>query len=286
MVTHDVDNELPSAAPPPAGLDDPSDPWALNDPLVSAGMAIPLPDEPSLPPADGLARRARLRRLSAAFPLEERVRATAITITVALVVVTLGWLWLTRPSYDQPPPMHYPQGTAAGDQPGVVLPSGVAPSGNAPSAVPGSSTAQGGLVVPGPSTATSGAPVVDSTPTPAVPPGGTPLTAVYTTKSSTGLLGYKVVVTLTVRNPSEVDHSGWTVVLTVPSGAELQASDLSVDARKDGGTVTITPKDAIKDIAAGTDRVFTVTFGGGALLGIGSGGVTGCTIDGIACAHS
>jgi hypothetical protein len=32
--------------------------------------------------------------------------------------------------------------------------------------------------------------------------------------------------------------------------------------------------------------VFDVTFGGGALLGIGSGGVTGCTVDGAACSHS
>jgi uncharacterized protein YndB with AHSA1/START domain len=289
VVTHDVDNELPSAAPPQpaAGTDDPSDPWALSDPLVSAGVVLPLPDEePSLPPpAQTPARRTLLRRLGYAFPVEERVRAAAITVTVALIVVTVGWLWLTRPSSGDTPPMRLPQGTggpAVGEQPGLILPSGVAPSsgasvGTLPSGAPIASGAPGTR----PSAGTG--PQASASPPPVVL-GGQPLTAAFATESSTGLLGYKVKVTVTVHNPGGAAHPDWTVVLTVPSGAELQGSSESVDVRKDGGTVTITPKDGA--IAGGASKVFDVTFGGSALLGIGSGGVTGCTIDGAACSHA
>lgn len=291
VVTHDVDNELPSAAPPVApGLDDPSDPWALHDPMVSAGVGLPLPDEEPPPPlADSHARRTLGRRLMAAFPLEERVRAAAITVTVALVVVTVGWLWLTRPNHEDAPPVNYPLGSnaPAGEQPGGVFPSGVAPSaGN------DQPRASGGPVASGAPNSSSGAvgpssgPVLEAT---ASPPPGTadpqPLSASYATKSSTSLLGYKVVVTVRLHNPGTIEHSGWTVVLTVPSGAQLQGSDASVAATKNAEKVTITPNDSAKIVVPGTDTVFTVTFGGGALLGIGSGGVAGCTVDGAACTH-
>jgi uncharacterized protein YndB with AHSA1/START domain len=294
VVTHDVDNELPSAAPPQPNVppavddfDDPSDPWALSDPLVSAGVGLPVLDEetPLPAPADGHARRTPLRRLAGAFPLEERVRAAAITVTVALIVVTVGWLWLTRPTHEDAPPLRLPQATgpAVGDQPGLILPSGVAPSAGAtlgplPSGAPGAS---GAPVVGVPSG--SAAPQSSANPPPVVP-GSQALTAAYGTESSTGLLGYKVKVTVTVHNPGGVAHNAWTVVLTVPSGADLQGSAASVDAHKDGGTVTITPKSGGLD--GGATTVFDVTFGGGALLGIGSGGVTGCTVDGAACSHS
>lgn len=291
VVTHDVDNELPSAAPPPpdrpaAGLDDPSDPWALSDPLVSAGVPLALPDdEPSLPPpAQTHARPTLLRRLATAFPVQERVRAAAITVTVALVVVTVGWLWLTRPSSGDAPPMRYPQGTsgpAVGEQPGLILPSGVAASAGAPiGALPSGAPAASGV----PGAVASGGPAHQASASP--PPtvfGSEPLTAAYAAQGSTGLLGYKVKVTVSVYNPGAATHPNWTVVLTVPSSAELQGFAASVDVRKDGGTVTITPKDGA--IEGGATKVFDVTFGGGALLGIGSGGVTACTIDGAACAH-
>lgn len=288
VVTHDVDNELPSAAPPqPPSFDEPSDPWALSDPLVSAGVALPLPEDDTPPPApaDSHARRTPLRRLASAFPLEERVRAAAITVTVVLVVATVGWLWLTRPMHEDAPPMRLPQATgpAVGDQPGLILPSGVVPSpgvtaGSVPSAAPGAS---GGPVV--------GVPGGSATPQPSGSPppvvaSGQALSAAYATQSSTGLLGYSVKVTVTLHNPGGTAHDSWTVVLTVPSGAKLQGSAGSVEAVKDGGTVTIIPKDG--GIAPGATAVFDITFGGGALLGIGSGGVTGCTVDGAACTQS
>jgi hypothetical protein len=289
VVTHDVDNELPSAAPPQpdpraAGLDDPSDPWALSDPLMSAGVDLALDDEPSLPPpAQSHARRTLLGRLGTAFPVEERVRAAAITLTVALVVMTAGWLWLTRPNAGDTPPMRYPQGTsgpAVGEQPGLILPSGVAPSAGATiGPLPSGAPAASGVPAPG----ASGGSVPSASSSPPTVLGSEPLTAAYATKSATGVLGYKVKVTVTVHNPGGAAHPNWTVVLTVPSGAELQGSAASVDVRKDGGTVTITPKDGA--IPGGATKVFDVTFGGGALLGIGSGGVTGCMIDGAACGH-
>jgi hypothetical protein len=302
-VTRDVDNESPSAAPPPpnperaaSNLDDPSDPWALSDPLVTAGVALSLPDEAlpdEAPPlgtlprpdlAESPARRSPGHR-AATSPSGERVRAAAITVTAALVVVTLGWLWLTWPNHEDTPP-GFPQGAdgpVAGGQPGLVLPSGMAPTagfsaGSLPSSAPATS---GAPVVPVHSAGT--APPSSAGPPPDVP-GSQPLTASYGTQSSKGLLGYKVKVTVSVRNPGSQGHSRWTVVLTVPSGADLQGSASTVDARKAGDKVTITPKDGAID--GGATVVFDVTFGGGALLGIGSGGVTGCTVDGAACTRA
>jgi uncharacterized protein YndB with AHSA1/START domain len=288
VVTDGLDNELPSAAspkPPEPGFDDPSDPWALSDPLVAAGVVLPMPDreEESAAPA----RPSLLRRLTAAFPLEERVRAAVITITVALVAATVGWLWLTRPNNQDRPPMHYPQSTgpAVGEQPGVILPSGVLPSAD-PSGPRASGGPSGGSSAPvGPNPGTSGGPQASGSPPPVVL-GNQPLTAAYATKSSTGLVGYKVVVIVTIHNPGDVARSGWIVVLTVPSGADIQDSSSSVSTQKDGGMVTITPQDAARTVNPYSEVVFTITFSGSAVLGIGSGGVTDCTIDGAACKHS
>jgi hypothetical protein len=288
VVTHGLDDELPSAAspePPEPEFDDPSDPWALSDPLVAAGVVLPMPDreeEPAAPARPGL-----LRRLAAAFPLEERVRAAVITITAALVAATVGWLWLARPNHQDRPPMHYPQSTgpAVGEQPGVILPSGVLPSAD-PSGPRASGGPSGGSSASvGPNPGTSGGPQASGSPPPVVL-GNQPLTAAYATKSSTGLVGYKVVVTVTIHNPGDAARSGWIVVLTVPSGADIQDSSSSVSTQKDGGTVTITPQDAVRTVNPYSEVVFTITFGGSAVLGIGSGGVTDCTIDGAACKHS
>jgi hypothetical protein len=274
----------PSVEPAAPSPDEPSDPWALSDPLVSAGVALPLPDEPTPLPesAQSQAGRPPMRPLAAASPREERVRAAAIAVTVALVVVTAGWLWLTRPHRAEAPPLQYPPGTsspAVGEQPGLVLPS--APSagssaGPLPSATLGAS---GASVVP---VSSGSAPQSSAGPPTAL--GNQPLTASYATESSNGLLGYKVKVTVSVHNPGSQGHSTWTVVLTVPSSADLQGSASTVDAHKDGDKVTITPKSG--GIDGGAAMVFDVTFGGGALFGIGSGGVTGCTIDGAACSRS
>jgi hypothetical protein len=287
-VTHGPDDELPSAPPPKPpepGFDDPSDPWALSDPLVAAGVVLPMPDREEEPAAS--ARPGLLRRLAVAFPLEERVRAATITIIVALVAVTVGWLWLMRPNHQDRPPMRYPQSTgpAIGEQPGVVLPSGVLPSAD-PSGPWASGGPGGGSGAPiGPNPGTSGGPQASGSPPPVVP-GNQPLTAAYATKSSTGLIGYKVVVTVVVHNPGDSARSGWIVVLTVPSGADIQDSSSSVSAQKDGGTVTVTPQDDARTVNPHSEVEFTITFSGSAVLGIGSGGVTDCTIDGAACKHS
>lgn len=276
--------QVEAEAPSPA---EPSDPWALSDPHMSAGVALPLLDEPAPLPelAESHARPTPMRRLASAFPLEQRVRAVAIAVTAALVAATAGWLWLTRPNRDDAPPLGHPPGTngpAAGGQQGLGLPSDV-PTGSA-GATAGPRLAD--------SPAASGAPVVpvagESTApqSSAKPPplGSQPLTASYTTESSNGLLGYNVKVTVSVHNPGGQGHSTWAVVLTVPAKADLQGTASTVDARKDGDKVTITPKSGAID--SGATVVFDVTFGGGALLGIGSGGVTGCTVDGAACARA
>ncbi|NUR50770.1 MAG: hypothetical protein HOV71_21790, partial [Hamadaea sp.] len=270
-----VENELPSAAPRD-DLGDPSDPWALSDPAVTAGVGhrpVPLDEESSeiTPPPHGFAGR-----LATAFPLHERVRAAAITVTVAMIVVTVGWLWLTRPVHVDGPPASYPVAT---HDPAFSLPAQspfVLPTGG--TSGPGTATPSG-TPSPGASGGVSGSPSLETSAT------GTPLaqpalTAEYATQSSTGLLGYQVAVTVTVHNPGTSPHSGWTVVLAVPSGATVDSNSASVQVAKSGGTVTITPKDASKVVNSGGDVAFIVTFSGGALLGIGSGGVTACTVDG------
>ncbi|MEV6966963.1 SRPBCC domain-containing protein [Hamadaea sp. NPDC051192] len=274
-----IENELPSAAPPRADLGDPSDPWALSDPSVLAGVRDhPVPiDEDSAeitPPPHG-----PVGRLAAAFPLQERVRATAITVTVAMIVVTVGWLWLTRPVHVDGPPASYPVAThdpafALPEQSPFVLPSG-GPTG------PGT-LSPSGTPSPGASGSPSGSPSLEASAS--GPATGNPaLTAEYATQSSTGLLGYQVAVTVTVHNPGTSPHSGWTVVLKVPSGASVDSNSGSVQVSKSGEQVTITPKDASKVVNSGSDVAFIVTFSGGALLGIGSGGVTSCEVDGTTC---
>ncbi|WP_290869665.1 SRPBCC domain-containing protein [Hamadaea sp.] len=273
-----VENELPSAAPRD-DLSDPSDPWALSDPSVMAGVGhAPTPvDEDSLAttaPPHGFAGR-----LATAFPLQERVRAAAITVTVALIVVTVGWLWLTRPVHVDAPSDAYPVAT---HEPGINLPA------QSPFVLPSGAPTGAGTVAPsttgtpGVSASPSGSPTVETS-TSGTPPVQPALTAEYATQSSTGLLGYKVAVTVTVHNPGTSPHSGWTVVLTVPSGATVDSNSGSVQVSKSGGQVTITPKDGSKVVNSGSDVAFIVTFSGGALLGIGSGGVTGCTVDGVTC---
>jgi uncharacterized protein YndB with AHSA1/START domain len=279
-----VENELPSAAPRD-DLSDPSDPWALSDPSVSAGVGLAPPAaeegtssvEITTPPPHGLAGR-----LATAFPLHERVRAAAITVTVVMIVATVGWLWLTRPVHVDAPSESYPvathePGLSLPSQSPFVLPSGVSPSGGSgtggPSGAPTSPGASGSVgASPSLEASASGAPITQPA-----------LTAEYATQSSTGLLGYQVSVTVTVHNPGTSPHSGWTVVLTVPSGATIDSSSSSVDATKSGEKITVTPKESSKVVNSGGDVVFAVTFSGGSLLGIGSGGVTGCTIDGAAC---
>jgi uncharacterized protein YndB with AHSA1/START domain len=290
--THSVENELPSAAPrppvDPSDLRDPSDPWALSDPSVSAGVALPkAPVEPEsaeiTPPPHGLAGR-----FASAFPLHERVRAAAITVTLALIVVTVGWLWLTRPMHVDAPPGPL---SAQTHEPGFgSLPAPQSP-GTQPSVTAGASVGPGGVVVPGRSGAPTPSGGTGSQPSAEATQSGAPvlapsLTAEYSTQSSTGLLGYEVSVTVTVHNPGTEPHTGWTVVLNIPDGASIDSSSSSVTAAKSGGQVTVTPKDASKVVNSGSDIVFTVTFSGGSLLGIGSGGVTGCTIDGAACAKA
>jgi uncharacterized protein YndB with AHSA1/START domain len=286
---HHVENELPSAAPPPSvdpsGLQDPSDPWAQSDPSVSVGVALPkigVDEESSepLPPPHGL-----VSRLAAAFPLPDRVRAVAVTVTVAMIVATVGWLWLTRPVHTDTPAgpvqaeTHEP-GFGELPTPQSALPTvSVAPSG---SVGPGGVVLPGGSTGPGQSGGPTAQPSTEATESgaPAVQPA---LTAEYSTQSSTGLLGYQVSVTVTVHNPGTSSHSGWTVILTTPDGATVDSSSSSVEAAKSGTEVTVTPKEPSKVVNAGSDVVFTLTFSGRSLLGIGSGGVTGCTIDGAEC---
>jgi len=289
---HSVENELPSAAPrppvDPSDLRDPSDPWALSDPSVSAGVALPkAPVEPPsaeiTPPPHGLASR-----FASAFPLHERVRAAAITATVALIVVTIGWLWLTRPMQ-----VDAPAGSLSAEthEPGFgALPAPQSP-GAMPSTTGSASIGPGGVVVPGGSGAPTQSGGAGAQPSTEAAQSGTPdlmpaLTAEYSTQSSTGLLGYEVSVTVTVHNPGTSPHSGWTVLLSIPDGASIESSSSSVEASKSGGQVTVTPKETSKVVNSGSDIVFTVKFSGGSLLGIGSGGVTACTIDGAACAKA
>lgn len=290
---HQLDNELPSAAAAapvhPSDLQDPSDPWATGDPSVSAGVALPQAKveedsrELTTPPVHGLAGR-----FATAFPLHERVRAAALAVTVALIVVTVGWLWLTRPMQADVPSGTLPVAT---HQPGF----GQLPAPSAQPSAQVSGSGQPGVVVPGvsgapgasgqPSAGASGQPLPEGTPTgaPALEPA---LTAEFSTQSSTGLLGYSVAVTVTVHNPDTTAHTGWTVVLTVPEGAGIDSSSSSVKVVKDGAKVTVTPTDANTTVNGGSDIAFVVTFSGGSLLGIGSGGVTGCTIDGADCSRA
>ncbi|WP_051367378.1 SRPBCC domain-containing protein [Hamadaea tsunoensis] len=289
---HHMDNELPSAASPvhPSDLRDPSDPWALSDPGVSAGVGLepvggPI-DESTTPPEHG-----DRRRRPGAFGAQERVRVVAIAVTVAMAVVTVGWLWLTRPVHHDAPP-----GTAT--SPAAT---GVAGFGDQPalqSPTPGASGSLGGGVQPSgsanpgtsgdPATQTSGSaapsPAGSAEATPGTPEGQPALTAEYATQSSTGLLGYTVAVTVTIHNRGTQARPDWKLVLTVPSGANLDSFSSSVSAKKDGGTVTVTPR--VGELGAGSDTAFSLTFSGGSLLGIGSGGVTGCTIDGVACSKA
>ncbi|NUT33769.1 MAG: hypothetical protein HOV79_11925 [Hamadaea sp.] len=277
----------PAAPVHASDLQDPSDPWATGDPSVSAGVALPQPpaaedsQEITTPPPHGLAGR-----FATAFPLQERVRATALAVTVALVVVTVGWLWLTRPIQPDSSAGTYPVATQQpgfGQLPAPSAQPSVQVSGGQGGVVPGVSGSPGASG--GPSAGASGQPQPEGTPTgvPAVEP---KLTAEYSTQSSTGLLGYSVAVTVTVHNPGTTSHTGWTVILTVPDGAKIDSSSSSVQVAKDGAKVTVTPTDANKTVNGGGDIAFVVTFSGGSLLGIGSGGVTGCTIDGADCGRA
>jgi hypothetical protein len=113
-----------------------------------------------------------------------------------------------------------------------------------------------------------------------------PLTAAYTTETSHGLLGigYVAKVTTTVRNPGTAGHDGWTMVMTVPDGAEIDnKSPNSVTITISGGTVTITPTAQARSVAGGAAITFVYQFSGGSLLGLGTGSVKSCTIDGKAC---
>jgi uncharacterized protein YndB with AHSA1/START domain len=253
-----------------------SAPLAREDDRPPVTAAAPAPTEP-------LPRRAPSQQLA---PPRRRRRGLAILVTSAMVAALLGWLWATRPRASDPvagEPIDVPRIPGQAVQPG----DGVNPT---PlfSVAPSPGSTGGVITVPG----SSGSPAPGSssgpnqpTPTPSAAASAgspVPLTAGYSTETSHGLLGigYVAKVTTTVRNPGTVAHTGWTMVMTIPDGAELDnKSPNLVTITISGGTVTIS-------VAGDGKVVFVFQFSGGSLLGLGTGSVTSCTIDGKQCSAS
>jgi hypothetical protein len=143
-------------------------------------------------------------------------------------------------------------------------PLGIAPQ---PGASPSASRS-----TPPPATSTpSPTPTVVTSPAP-------PLTARYRTLALLGLGGFDTE--LTVRNPGDLAHGSWTVVVTMPGENKVQnlKTDL-VAITQTGKTVTITP--VSPTLAPGAAITFTVRFP--ALLALGQS-ITDCKINGVACA--
>jgi hypothetical protein len=111
------------------------------------------------------------------------------------------------------------------------------------------------------------------------PPAGSrsPLKADYKTVALLGLGGFDTEVT--VRNPSGVAHTGWTVELTMPSDKAVENRSTAVVKMVQNGTkVVLTPVQPTLD--GGKSVTFTVRFP--ALLALGKA-ITACTIDGQPC---
>lgn len=106
---------------------------------------------------------------------------------------------------------------------------------------------------------------------------GVPLNGSYRTVALLGLGGFDTEVT--VRNPGDTAHEGWTVVLTMPDGTavENRSTDL-VKVEQKGAIVTITP--VKPTVAPSGTLTFTVRFP--AVLALGKA-VKDCKIDGTPC---
>jgi hypothetical protein len=167
----------------------------------------------------------------------------------------------------------------------LPLPSGMVPPGGAgvtpgPDGGPAPSSPAVGTPDPpgspgasaGPSASPSGSP---SPTTPAPEPA--PLAARYATigQRGLGLSGYTGQVRIS--NPGTGLISGWQVVITLPNGATV-ADPAGAQAQQSQRTVTFTPTDATRDVAAGGAVEFTFD-----VTGLLAGPPTGCAIDGRPC---
>jgi len=112
------------------------------------------------------------------------------------------------------------------------------------------------------------------------PPGPTPsaLSARYATIGGRGLLGvgnYQGQVIIS--NTGRVAVTGWTVVITLPSGATVSSAS-GAAYRQDGGTVTFTPTAATRSVPASGTVQFRFRVDA-----VFDGRPTGCSIDGHPC---
>jgi hypothetical protein len=106
---------------------------------------------------------------------------------------------------------------------------------------------------------------------------GVPLKASYKTVALLGLGGFDTEVT--VRNPGDTAHEGWTVMLTMPDSTvvENRSADL-VKIEQKGAIVTITP--VTPTVPPSSALTFTVRFP--AVLALGKT-AKDCKIDGTPC---
>jgi hypothetical protein len=119
------------------------------------------------------------------------------------------------------------------------------------------------------------APSANASPTPAAPP-AVPLRARYssTPNGLLGLGGYTGTVTIT--NPGTGAVTGWKVIITLPGADDPVAS--GAHAEQSDATLTFTPTDATRTVAAGATVSFTFT-----VKGLLAAQPTGCAIDGRPC---
>ncbi|MBB5870210.1 uncharacterized protein YndB with AHSA1/START domain [Allocatelliglobosispora scoriae] len=264
--------------------------------------AAKLPTRRHLPDAPPAAVVAEPSALPQRQPLPEQPerrrgrRVLAVLVTGLMIAALVGFLWATRPRAGDPiagiPEVDVTRVPAVAQQPGDEPSATPTPWVSGAAAAPGVSGSPAPGVSSGtvPTTGPSGGPV----PSPSVEPTRGPsepivLTAGYSTVTEHGVLGigYVAKVTTTVKNPGTEAREGWRVVMTIPDGAEVSnKSSALVNVAISGGTVTITPNAQSKTIAAGGQIAFTYHFSGGSLLGLGTGSVKTCTVDGKTCSTS
>jgi hypothetical protein len=146
-----------------------------------------------------------------------------------------------------------------------------------------SGAGQGGGAGPGGASGATGAPGGTGTPptkpTPTSRPTleAAPLHAAYETVSTglLGLTGYRGQVSLS--NPGQVDVSGWTVTISLPSGEHV--TDVSGARYRQSGTlVTFTPTGDTQTVPARGSTRFTFV-----VTGLLASQPTGCAIDNRPC---
>jgi uncharacterized protein YndB with AHSA1/START domain len=211
-----------------------------------------------------LAGDGRLRLLSLAG-------AAVLVVLLSTAIAVL----MTSDSVRPQPPIDQAHGPGTALQPGS--------SESVPTTPSASANPSGGNPQPGPLPGAIPTALVSVLPVPLFrPPSAVvsaELTAGYKTIVLLGLGGFDTQVT--VRNPSSVVSTGWTVVLTMPADRSVvNRSSTVVAMKQEGVTVTLTPVESVRAVPPGGTVTFTIRFR--ALLATARA-VKSCTVDGRAC---